>query len=166
MATSDPSPRSEIRGREATVSMEYRDARALVSVWTGDRAGATVEAARLACEAVHQARVRHAHRVVVALEVATPACTVILEALRRREGNDVARIAMRRAGSTVMVTLDLRPWPTVPGPSADGRGAVVPTQPVGEGLRPDRAPGTVPVSALPTTLPATTLAAGAALTPA
>jgi hypothetical protein len=131
MAVSHPLERTELRGRAATVTIDYHAPdRAFFSVWTDGRVGAAFEAARLACEAVHQARVRDTRRLEVMLEVATPACGVILEALRRRRGNDLDGIELRRAGASVMVTLDVRPWPVLRRTPID-HGALLPTQPTG-----------------------------------
>lgn len=130
MAVSRPFERTELRGRAATVTIDYYvPDLAVFSVQTDGRTAAP-EAARLACEAVHQARVRHIRRLETTLEVATIACGVILEALRRRRGNDLDRIELRRAGASVMVTLELRPWPVLRRAPVD-HGALLPTQPTG-----------------------------------
>jgi hypothetical protein len=132
MPPTHPHERTELRGRDAAVDISYCDpARADVRIWMDGEPGAAPEAARLACEAVHQARVRDALRVETALDVASPACGLILDALRRRRGNDLDGIRMRRAGSSVMVTLDLRPWPTLARMPVDRGTGLVPTQPAG-----------------------------------
>jgi hypothetical protein len=146
MAASPLPERTELRGRAATVTIDYHAPDlAFFSVWTDGCLDATVEAARLACEAVHQARVRDTRRLEVVLEVATPVCGVILEALRRRRRNDLDRIELRRAGASVMVTLDLRPWPELRRAPID-YGALLPTQPTGTTPPARRAVGGVPTN--------------------
>ncbi len=131
MAVSHPLERTELRGRAVTVTIDYHAPdRASFSVRTDGALAAASEAARLACEAVHQARVRDTRRLDVMLEVATPACGVILEALRRRRGNDLDGIELRRAGASVLVMLELRPWPVLRRTPVD-HGALLPTQPTG-----------------------------------
>lgn len=129
MGTSPSTEHAELRGRQATVMLQFsgRDDVVLCLRTDGSVAGA-LEGARLACEAVHQARLREAGRVETALDVSSRATGVVLEALRARRGNDLDGIAMRRAGSSVMVTLDLRPWPTVARPPAAKPGTLIPTQ--------------------------------------
>lgn len=64
-------------------------------------------AGELTCEAVRDARRRHARSVHTALQVGLPSCGIVLEALRRSE--DAAEVQLRRAGSSIMVTVPLRP---------------------------------------------------------
>jgi len=135
MALSHPPEHTELRGRDAAVDISYghpdHPDHADVRIRMDGEPGAAPEAARLACEAVHQARLRDVGRVVTALDVASPACGVILDALRRRRGNDLDAIRMRRAGSSVIVTLDLRPWPTLTRMPVDRGTGLLPTQPAG-----------------------------------
>lgn len=91
--------------------------------------------ARLLCAAVAQARARHARLVHTVLDASAPSGAAYLAALRDRLGADVADISMRRAGSSVMVTLDLLPARprrplTVTG-TAPGRVPAARTAPVG-----------------------------------
>jgi len=67
--------------------------------------------AAVLCEAVRQAHARRRGHVRMALDAGAPSSGVVLEALRGRIGADVGSIALRRAGSSVMVTLDLLPAP-------------------------------------------------------
>jgi hypothetical protein len=69
----------------------------------------SAEAGRLACAAIHEARLHHADRIDGALDASSPACGAILEALHGQIGDDLDSIVMRRAGSTVMVTLETHP---------------------------------------------------------
>jgi hypothetical protein len=71
----------------------------------------SAEAGRLVREAVHQARLRHASHIEGGLDASGPTCGAVLEALHRSIGDDLESIAMRRAGSSVLVELDLRPLP-------------------------------------------------------
>ena len=145
MVLTPPAERTVLRSREAHVVVEYDDSEnvRLSLVADGYDSGAA-DLAQLVCEAVYQARMRHTPRVGVALHIASPACSVVIEALRRRTGNDIERLVMRRAGSSVMVTLVLRPWPTVPRTPVASHGSLIPTQPehrtrrspVGEVLQP------------------------------
>ena len=130
MAPTPPHEHTELRGRDAAVTITYdRPDHADIRVWTDGEPGAAPEAARLACEAIHQARVRDALRVETALDASTEICGVVLEALRRRRGNDLDGFTMRRAGTSVMVTLVLRPWPTLSRMPVDRGVGHVPTQP-------------------------------------
>lgn len=105
--------RTVLRSREATVEVQYVDPdHARLMVDTQRYGPGAREAARLVCEAVYQARARHVHHLETALDAAAPACCLILEALRTRAGNDLEGMELRRAGSSVMVSLDVRPWPT------------------------------------------------------
>jgi hypothetical protein len=103
---------------ETTVVVEYgADGHARLAVTSVSYRRGSAEAGRLACEAVHQARLRHAEHVEGALDASSPACGAILEALHRRIGSDVQSIAMRRAGSSVLVTLEMQPAPATPTPT-------------------------------------------------
>jgi hypothetical protein len=74
----------------------------------------SADGGRLVCQAVHEARLRNEYHVEFALNASAPACGAILEALHAETGNDVESIEMRRAGSSVMVSLELTPLPTAP----------------------------------------------------
>lgn len=76
-------------------------------------AGPAHAGAALMCRGLARARARGARRAVAALEAATPACGIVLDALHTRVDRDVQRMHLHRAGSTVMVAVDL--WP-VSGP--------------------------------------------------
>lgn len=95
-------------GPGASLEVEYRDDVATLRlVPDSDDVDAS---ARLLCAAVqHVRRRRHARRVLTAVDAAGPAGGTLLAALRSRVGTDVGEIALRRAGSTVMVTVELLP---------------------------------------------------------
>jgi hypothetical protein len=93
----------------ATLEVEYTRDGAVLRVTSGP--DDTDAGARLLCAAVAHVRRRHARRAHTALDLSTPAGGAYLAALRSRVGTDVNAIAMRRAGSSVMVTLDLLPAP-------------------------------------------------------
>jgi hypothetical protein len=119
-----------LHSRGATVDVQYVDLdHARLTVDTARYGPDAREAARLVCEAVCQVRARHVHHLETALEAAAPACCIILEALRDREGNDIEGMELRRAGSSVMVSLDVRPWPTTPFERDAERTGLLPTQP-------------------------------------
>lgn len=67
------------------------------------------------------ARARQATHLTTSLSIAAPSCAHLLEALRSRVGTDVGRMQLRRAGSSVMVDLDLLPRPTPAGDAAPRR---------------------------------------------
>ena len=71
----------------------------------------TAAAAGLLCAAVAQARRRRARVVRTVLDASAPSGAALLAALRAQVGTDIADIAMRRAGSSVLVTIDLLPAP-------------------------------------------------------
>jgi hypothetical protein len=110
MSTTEEAQRSVLRAGGATVEVLYEgpdDARLLLT--SDDATHGAPAGARLLCRAVHQARTRHTRRVRTVLDASAPAGAHYLAALRTRIGDDVAGIAMRRAGSSVLVTLDLMP---------------------------------------------------------
>jgi hypothetical protein len=93
----------------ATVVLQYVDPdHARLTVETERFGQGGREAGRLVCEAVHQARGRRVHHVETALEAAAPASCMVLEALQTGSGDDVEAIDLRRAGASVMVSLDVR----------------------------------------------------------
>jgi hypothetical protein len=65
--------------------------------------------AGLVGEAVHRARLHHARHVLMALDASLPSCGLVLDVLRGQMGGDVENLSMRRAGSSVMVDVELRP---------------------------------------------------------
>lgn len=126
---------------ETKVVVEYGDdGHARLDVTANGYRGGSAEAGRLACLAVHQARLRHADRIEGALDASSPACGAILEALHRQIGDDLESIAMRRAGSSVMVTLRMHPAPTTTSTPNPGHPALIPTPP--SRLRPTPRAGT------------------------
>jgi hypothetical protein len=136
MVQAPQAERTVLRSREATVVVQYVDLdHARLEVDTQRYGPGAREAARLVCEAVYQARARHVHHVETALDAAAPACCIILEALRNRSGNDLEGMELRRAGASVMVSLDVRPWPSAPFEPAAERVDVVPTAPEHRGRR-------------------------------
>lgn len=80
--------------------------------------------AGLVCQAVARARAGHAQRIRTALTASQPSCGIVLDALRARVGGDVDTMTLRRAGSTVLVTLDLAPFDPVQVPDDLGPMAV------------------------------------------
>jgi hypothetical protein len=110
--TTAPPHRSFLYAGSTTVELQYGDPDDVLLQLTTD--GADSDAARdagagLLCTAVAQARARHTRRLRTVLDASSPSGSTYLEALRARVGDDVASIALRRAGSSVMVTLDLVP---------------------------------------------------------
>jgi hypothetical protein len=65
--------------------------------------------ADLLAQAVSHVRSRRTRVVRTALDTSTPTAVAVLDALRSRVGADIDEIALRRAGSSVMVTLRLLP---------------------------------------------------------
>ena len=110
--------RTVLRASGTTVALQYGDPDdVLLEVTTpfdDPDAGA-----RLLCTAVSQARSRRTRQLRTVLDASSPACWTYLEALRTRVGDDVESIALRRAGSSVLVTLHLVP-PPAPHPSRPG----------------------------------------------
>ncbi|WP_298460907.1 hypothetical protein [uncultured Cellulomonas sp.] len=106
--------RSTLHDTGTAVQVVYGDPDDIRIELTGDpdRRIATV-AADLLCAAVAQARRRNARQVRTVLDASAPSGAVYLAALRDRIGTDIADIAMRRAGSSVLVTLTLLPLPRV-----------------------------------------------------
>lgn len=105
------------------------DGHARLDVTTnGYRRGGAAEAGRLVCEAIHWARLRNADRVDGALDASSPACGAILDALHHRIGIDLESIAMRRAGSSVLVILRMHPPATTCAPGSVLL-SVIPSQP-------------------------------------
>ena len=124
MVQAPQAERTVLRSRDATVVVQYVDLdHARLTVDTQRYGVGAREAARLVCEAVYQARARHVHHVETALDASAPACCIILEALRNRAANDLDGMELRRAGASVMVNLDVRPWPTHLDPAARGEEA-------------------------------------------
>jgi len=119
-----------LESEEARILIEYDDhGHARLDVLAKRYGRGSADAGRLACEAVHQARLRHAASIEGALDASSPLCGAILEALHREIGHDLESIAMRRAGSSVMVTLEMHAGPTTPSTRMAAHTAVVPTQP-------------------------------------
>ncbi|NMR19461.1 hypothetical protein [Cellulomonas fimi] len=98
--------------RVCGASLELRhlgDASELDLVVRADPAApGTTIGTRAVCRAVQRARTQRVTRVVIAVDDADPSSGVVLEALRATVGHDADAIAMRRAGSSVMVTVDVR----------------------------------------------------------
>jgi hypothetical protein len=80
-----------------------------LQLWTDHEPGAPRAGAALVCEGLTRAGRHRARHARTALEIATPACGAVLDALRERVGEDVDRIGLRRAGPTVLVDVELRP---------------------------------------------------------
>ncbi len=114
---------------ETRIVVEYDAAgHARLEVTANGYRGGSAEAGRLACVAVHEARLHHADRIDGALDASSPACGAILEALHGQIGDDLDSIVMRRAGSTVMVTLETHPTLTPASSPAPAPPALVPIQ--------------------------------------
>jgi hypothetical protein len=108
--TTTPPHRSFLYAGSTTVEVEYGDPDDVLLQVTSEGSDTDAHAgAGLLGTAVAQARSRHTRRVRTVLDASSPACWTYLEALRARVGDDVATIALRRAGSSVLVTLDLMP---------------------------------------------------------
>ena len=115
---------------ETKVVVEYGgDGHARLDVTASGYRRGSAEAGRIACEAVHEARLRNADRIDGALDASSPTCGAILEALHRQIGTDLASIATRRAGSSVMVTLEVQPAPTRTSAQRTAPTPLIPTQP-------------------------------------
>ena len=105
-----PGHRSDHRAVDgAALELEVADGEATLRLATGPADVDVLAGAALLREAVGDARRRHAGRVHTVLDCSTATGGVLLEALHARLGSDVERIALRRAGSSVLVTLTLRP---------------------------------------------------------
>lgn len=106
----DERERTVLRVGTSEVELDYADpdhVRMLVTtqpVGPGAYAGAA-----LVCEAVSQAREHHARHLDATLDGSSPACGIVLDALHARIGYEVGGIAMHRAGSSVLVGVDLLP---------------------------------------------------------
>lgn len=73
--------------------------------------GGAATGTQLLDAAVRQARARGTHRLRAVVEAADPGTSRVVEALHARVGDSVESIALRRAGSSVVVTLELLPLP-------------------------------------------------------
>jgi hypothetical protein len=114
----------------AHVEMHHEDPETvLLDLWMESGGPSAAVGAGLMCAAVTRARAHHARRVDAALDAVSPACGVVLEALRARIGTDVRGLGLRRAGSSVMVTVDLLPPDEAPTPTAPPRVRRVPARP-------------------------------------
>lgn len=91
-----------------TVAWDGAD-RASMSVQADPGRGGAHAAASLACRALSTLRHLSRRHVVTALDASTPAAGVVLSALHARVGADVENLETHRAGSSVIVTIDLRP---------------------------------------------------------
>lgn len=96
------------RGVEVVLDFREPDDVRLDVVSAPPGAGAR-EAARLVCGAVHEARLRDARRIHTVLDASGPTCGVVLEALHEQLGRELERIDLRRAGSSVLAVLEVRP---------------------------------------------------------
>ena len=130
MTTTAISEHTVLRSGETTIVVEYgADGHARLDVTANRYGPGSADVGRLACEAIHQARLRNADRVDGALDAASPTCGAILEALHREVGHDLDSIAMRRAGSSVMVVLEMHPVATPTYVPTAATTSFVPTQP-------------------------------------
>lgn len=106
--TTETAPTQVIHADGATIEVQYLDDD---TVRVDIRSTATGPGARrageLVCAAVRDARRHHARYVRTALQVARPSCGIVLDALRHSD--DAADVQLRRAGSSVMVTVPLLP---------------------------------------------------------
>src|SRR5215213_6535864 len=85
-----------LESEEARILIEYDDhGHARLDVLAKRYGRGSADAGRLACEAVHQARLRHAASIEGALDASSPLCGAILEALHSEIGHDLESIAMR-----------------------------------------------------------------------
>ncbi|WNB87667.1 hypothetical protein [Cellulomonas sp. ATA003] len=88
--------------------------RVLMSVRTATWEGAARVGARLARDAVVAAATWGAREVDTVLDGTSPTCGIVLESLRDLIGGEVDAVIMRRAGSSVFVTLRLTRRPRPP----------------------------------------------------
>jgi hypothetical protein len=103
------SERTVLRSPGAMVVVQYVDPDHARLMIEADRFGqGGREAARLVCEALHDVRAHRVHHVETALEAAAPASCIVLEALRSPSAGDIDGLDLRRAGASVMVSLDVR----------------------------------------------------------
>jgi hypothetical protein len=109
------SHRAVLRARGTTVEVHYGDPDD-VFLQVTTQASDAAAGAGLLCAAVTQARARRTRQLRTVLDASSPACWTYLEALRTRVGEEVESIALRRAGSSVLVTLHLVPPPASPRP--------------------------------------------------
>jgi hypothetical protein len=111
MSTVDRTVRSILTSQDGAVEI-LRSDRDHVSVHlvVSDQAVRDAHAdSRLLCGAIAHQRARHARHVQTAVHTAEPSGGIHLQALRARIGTDVRSITLRRAGSSVMVDLQLMP---------------------------------------------------------
>ena len=114
MTITDTSP-DVLRSDGARALVRYGDDDAALVDLSLERPDARPGAvADLLCEAVRRARVRRTRHLRTALDAGAPSCGVVLDALHGRVGRDVGSVSLRRAGSSVMVTVDLLPAPRRP----------------------------------------------------
>lgn len=78
-----------------------------MELWTRRDVEAGRAGARLLRDALGRARARRVRHVYTALDPSVPASGVVLDALRADVGTAVEDIAMRRAGSTVLLDVVL-----------------------------------------------------------
>lgn len=104
----DPSPTSRTPGTTVVAAHDGHGI-ARLDVMTTSYVHAPTDGGQHVSRAVHEARMCRAHHVEFALNASTPTCGLIVEALHTQCGDDVESIQMRRAGSSVMVSLELRP---------------------------------------------------------
>lgn len=122
--------RADLPTGRSTLAVEYTDhggARLHLTTDPDD----VESSARLLCAAVSHVRRRHTRRVHTALELNAPSSATLLAALQAQVGVDIEDIAMRRAGSTAMVTLELPPAPALAATAHD-----LPAPRAGTGDRP------------------------------
>jgi hypothetical protein len=106
--TSERNPVFEAKG--AVVEMRYEDHDDVSVLLRSDPAGAGARSgARLVGDAVSHARANHARRVLTTLDASRPSSGFVLDELRKRVGRDVGTLALRRAGASILVTVDLAP---------------------------------------------------------
>ena len=120
MVLSPQTERTILRSPGATVVVQYLDADHAHLMVESERWGQGArDAARLVCEALHEVGVRRVHHVQAALEASAPASCMVFEALRELSGSHLDAIDLRRAGASVMVSLDVRTPPTTPNVATD-----------------------------------------------
>jgi hypothetical protein len=130
MVTRTSAEHTLLESEETRILIEYGDdGHARLDVMAKQYGRGSAAAGRLAREAIHQARLRHADSIEGALDASSPMCGAILEALHREIGHDLESIAMRRAGASVMVTLEMRATPTTPSSPHGAHTSVIPAQP-------------------------------------
>ena len=99
-----------LRTGSASVELDYGDLDHVhMRVLTAPLGPDAYAGAALVCEAITEARARRARHLHTTLDASAPACGIVLDALHARIGTEVRRLDLHRAGSSVLVEVDLLP---------------------------------------------------------